>query len=236
MVTAKGDTSAVTTARSREDHVQVSIQLVEQVDKGDQDQHIQVVRMVPHMLEDRPFRGVTAATRHGEATCKYAPCVITGHCSDCPRCSLRVTMKAIRVRMKQVVGFGEALRLSHAVSASAVRVCVTVCGALRTNLCSARERRTTPQRTKAILGDDSMSHGPKPAASRKTARAGTIPTSVPCRNHPFPCIQLLVHTMAMSSVLRSAARVGPSVTARPAYMFARFMSASALPKVFLDIR
>ena len=118
MVTAKGDTSAVTTARSREDHVQVSIQLVEQVDKGDQDQHIQVVRMVPHMLEDRPFRGVTAATRHGEATCKYAPCVITGHCSDCPRCSLRVTMKAIRVRMKQVVGFGEALRLSHAVSAS----------------------------------------------------------------------------------------------------------------------
>ena len=27
-------------------------------------------------------------------------------------------MKAIRVRMKQVVGFGEALRLSHAVSAS----------------------------------------------------------------------------------------------------------------------
>lgn len=234
MATAKGNTSAVTTARSREDHVQVSIQLVEQVDKGDQDQHIQVVRMVPHMLEDRPFRGVTAATRHGEATCEYAPCVITGHCSDCPRYSLRVTMKAILVRMKQVVG----RRCGYHTLGppQVVRVSVTVCGALRTNLCSARERRTTPQRTKAILGDDSMSHGPKPAASRKTARAGTIPTSVPCRNHPFPCIQLLVHTMAMSSVLRSAARVGPSVTARPAYMFARFMSASALPKVFLDIR
>ena len=88
-MTAKGDTSAGTTARSREDHVQVSIQLVEQVDKGDQDQHIQVVRMVPHMLEDRPFRGVTAATRHGEATCKYAPCVITAVTVRAARSGLR---------------------------------------------------------------------------------------------------------------------------------------------------